>query len=380
MRNNLQEYYAPSDEELNDAWSRGVLTLDANVLLNAYRYSQETRETLLKVLKKYPGAIWVSYQAALEYQRNRIGVILAQETAYFDLQSALQKKSNEIESILLSYKRHSRIDTETISNLLSKALDNVAHRLKEQATQHPAYSSTDPIRERITEIFEDCVGDPYSESRLKEIFAEGKLRYEKGIPPGFEDGKKGSESRTYGDLVMWYQIMDKAEAEKKPCIFVTDDVKEDWWWKVKGRTIGPRPELLKEFRGRTGQMIHIYQSDRFLEIASQRLLEGVKDESIQEVRAIREANEADSVKRIRRPRYTEQDLTTLIELASRYNFAPTYRDADEIAKEFNEIRDQSRDGGSIYMTIWRIGKGYYDDIESVRTYRQEIFGFDSDED
>ena len=46
-------------------------------------------------------------------------------------------------------------------------------------------------------------------------------------------------------------------------IFVIDDDKSDWWRKEKGRTIGPNPQLLKEFISETGQRILFYNSRRF---------------------------------------------------------------------------------------------------------------------
>ena len=43
------------------------------------------------------------------------------------------------------------------------------------------------------------------------------------------------------------KLLERAKAEKKPLLFVTDDAKEDWWLIHEERTIGPRPELLREF-------------------------------------------------------------------------------------------------------------------------------------
>lgn len=87
----------------------------------------------------------------------------------------------------------------------------------------------------------DKVGGPYPLDKKKEAFEQGRKRYEKHIPPGYKDeeknNKKGqgkeqgnsNEERRFGDLIVWVQILDKAEETGKPIVFVTDDRKEDWW-------------------------------------------------------------------------------------------------------------------------------------------------------
>lgn len=65
----------------------------------------------------------------------------------------------------------------------------------------------------------------------------------------------------------------KAKADKRPVIFISDDVKEDWWWIHRGRKMGPRPELIEEFRAESGQEFHIYEFSQFLRFAAQRFAE-----------------------------------------------------------------------------------------------------------
>ena len=59
----------------------------------------------------------------------------------------------------------------------------------------------------------------------------------------------------YGDLILWFQIIDYAKEKKCPIIFVTNDVKEDWWQQEKDDKTKdtPRHELLYEFKDKTSQ-------------------------------------------------------------------------------------------------------------------------------
>jgi hypothetical protein len=97
-----------------------------------------------------------------------------------------------------------------------------------------------------------------------------------------EDG----DLRKFGDFFLWKELLEHGKEQKRPLIFVTDDQKEDWWLKVKGRTLGPRPELIAEFREHSGQMFHMYLPDRFLEWVSKQRGEEVKPAAISEVREL----------------------------------------------------------------------------------------------
>ena len=117
-------------------------------------------------------------------------------------------------------------------------------------------------------IFEDRVGRQIDEGELKIIKEEGKERYEKAIPPGYKDDKKkkniDDDNNAYGDLIIWKQIIKYAKEHEVGIVYVTHDQKEDWWNIVKGKTIGPRIELRREFSKETGQDFHMYSMNSFI--------------------------------------------------------------------------------------------------------------------
>lgn len=128
--------------------------------------------------------------------------------------------------------------------------------------------SEDKILDKIISIFDGKVGKTFTEEETKEIFEEGQERYKKHIPPGFCDAgksKDGEDNNIYGDLLVWKQILLFSKDNKKDIIYVTHDQKNDWWEKAKGRTIGPRVELRKEFAKETGQNFYMYSMESFLE-------------------------------------------------------------------------------------------------------------------
>ncbi len=94
---------------------------------------------------------------------------------------------------------------------------------------HPDFLENDEFLEVITKLLAGKVG-PYSEEDLEKIYEDAEKRFILKQPPGYEDVKKTVPER-YGDVVLWFQLIDYAKSLERPLIFVTDDEKEDWWRK-----------------------------------------------------------------------------------------------------------------------------------------------------
>ena len=91
--------------------------------------------------------------------------------------------------------------------------------------------------------------------------------------------------------------MDKAKELKKPIIFVTDEQKEDWWWKISDHTIGPRYELKKEIKEYANVGFHMYKTDEFMKFAGEFLKITYSKGSIEDVKkATEEAQKKQGVK------------------------------------------------------------------------------------
>lgn len=286
MRNTLREYYHPSDVEFTKLWDDSLFVFDANILLNIYRYSQKTRETFLDILEKFSDRIWVPHQAAMEYQQRRLDVIGKQESAYTEIQDLLNQSLNKINNELNSYKKHPFIEVKNIIEKTNENHEHIKNKLNTLKETHPKLTDVDELRDSITKLFEGKVGLPYSPKKLEEIYKEGKIRYERDIPPGFKDQTKNNV-REYGDLILWFQIIDYAKSSKKSIIFITDDGKEDWWLKFKGKIISPRPELIKEMFTIANVNFYMYQTERFIENSHKYLKEKVDQTAIDEIREIK---------------------------------------------------------------------------------------------
>ena len=301
MKEKFSEYYKLSDEELKIHWEKDTFSFDANVLLNLYRYTPKTRDAFFDVLEKIKDRIWISYQAAFEYQKNRLVVINAQIEAYKEIRKTLESKKGEIEAKLNKFKKHPYLQTNELKTQIKSAFEAISRDLDNLEEKHPDYLDKDPIWERLTKLLNSKVGDDFSHDELEKIYREGKKRYDEKIPPGYKDlvEKKNEGNRSlYGDILVWKQVISQANKIDESIILITDDLKEDWWYKFKGKTISPRPELIREFREKTKKRINVYQADRFLEYANKNLSQHTAREAIEEVRNVRLADELEIIEKM----------------------------------------------------------------------------------
>lgn len=297
MRDSFRGYYRPSSEEFDHLWNHGVVVLDANALLNVYRYSSNTTSDFLGVLHRIADQLWLPHQAGLEFQRNRTSAIVEQRTAFDKILSGIEKHERELEAELQKFRKH---ETLAIPKLIkehkknAEALRELVKKAKsEYGRGHSGDPFSDPNWEALSTLFKGKVGEPYSNSELKAIYDEGAIRYKDSIPPGYKDQGKG-EPGCYGDLVIWKQLLRHCSSKQVPAVFVTDDGKDDWWRIENGRTLGPRVELVEEFWSECDQLVYFYSPEQFLRFAKDRLDADVSEESIGEARAVSEERTTDA--------------------------------------------------------------------------------------
>lgn len=261
MRKTIKEFLEPDKKEKQELWENAVFVFDTNVLLNLYRYSAKTRNSLLNAFGSFNERIWIPYQVAYEYMRKRCEVIYETVQRYDQFKKEAETFAGKATETLRLTSNDEEISE--LKRYLFKWLESNKERNLQVLNPEE-----DEILEKILEIFDNKVGIIVPDSELEEIKKEGGERYEKSIPPGYKDGvkKKGQEddNNAYGDLIIWKQIIKYSKEHKVGIIYVTHDQKEDWWNIVKGKTIGPRVELRREFYAETNQEFHMYSMNNFI--------------------------------------------------------------------------------------------------------------------
>lgn len=288
MRKTFDWYLGAGEDEINAIWDGGLLTLDANVLLDLYRYNAKTREDIVKAVSFFGERVWLPAQAAREFIRNRNRVIVSADKTFSDANAAiddLRKSYTTAREKLRGYRLMPREGLEEMSEKIEAAIDYASEKVMAAQTAHPEYLKSDPLLDWILTTFDGRLGAEPSQEEWVDIRKSGESRMLAHVPPGYEDRVKDGDQK-YGDYLMWRQILDHARTVKMPIILVTSERKEDWWEVQSGKTIGPRPELLEEAAKVSGQRILIYQTDRFLVHALAKIGDQLDESSVDDIREV----------------------------------------------------------------------------------------------
>jgi hypothetical protein len=270
MRETFIGYYRPTEEEFKEMWAKALFSVDANILLNIYRYRVKLREALFTIFEKLGDRLWVTYQAAEEFHRRRLGVIEDQAKRYYEVVQQLDKITESLKALR---RHHAYIDLHGMADRVAAFVAEQKGALEHSRDQHPDLAENDPLWERLATLLAGKVGKRYTTAERAAVMKEVKSRVDARIPPGWKDSNKTDDDGVpgYGDVLIWLQLKAKVlEGKHDQVIFVTDDSKEDWWIRKGGKTLGPLPELIHEMRDEAGgARLYIYKGDQFIKYGSE---------------------------------------------------------------------------------------------------------------
>jgi hypothetical protein len=286
MRSMFPGQFRPTTEALQILWCNCVFIVDANVLLNLYRYSPDTRKELERALTSVKQRVFVPHQAAKEFLKNRLVVTAGQAQEYTKAITTIK----DLQSVISNKKKHPFLPDAELPRFIEHANRLVTHLEAQQAALLERLTN-DEILEFVQTMFDGKTGKAFDEATINALAAEGERRYQNEVPPGYKDGKKDGSAdpyRKFGDLIVWKQLIAEAKARGKPVVFVTDDKKEDWWLEQSGRTIGPRTELREEFIAEVQQDFWMYTVDKFIEEAARTSNTTVSERALAEIIEVRQ--------------------------------------------------------------------------------------------
>lgn len=293
MKKLFPEYNKKTDKEYKKIWKDALIYLDTSFLLDLYRISEDSRKEFFELLDKLKDQLWLPYQVAKEYNRNRYGVILGQISSLDRTIAKVNNSKAELINSLIEYKEYAL--RTPIRDAIDKSFDGIIKEIEKIKAPYLELKKSDVIFDKLCKLFSGKISDEYEKEWLEGIAKDGEIRYKKGIPPGYMDKGKESEKqalydeyRIYGDLIVWNDILGKAKASQKPAIFVTGDVKEDWMWKISGEKRGARPELIVEMRERAEQDLLLYATDRFYSYGREMIGKQVNETTVNEIQKAQE--------------------------------------------------------------------------------------------
>jgi len=264
--------------------------LDASVLLDPYNYKtldfiegfvEESKKVLGPLANQ--GRLIIPGQAAREFAKNR-GFILAEvynNLLSFTTPQPTQQVRSSLLSSLSEYKEFSELIHK--SNQQISKINPILDKLKSQVQ---GWKWDDPISKLYNELFtSNVILDWPLEKDKQTILDDFNRRFSKGIPPIVNTADRKKDDGGIGDLLIWHSILHIGETKKQSVIFVSGDIKADWWYstaKDKNRTaLYPRFELVDEFRRISGgKSFHIVKFSELLKLfgAEAKIVEELQEE------------------------------------------------------------------------------------------------------
>lgn len=290
----FDSFRVPTGDDLRQALQTGTVAVDTNVLLNLYRYNEQTVADLLEILNAVKERLFVPHQVMREFWRNRQSVIAGLGSATKDTFSAFDKNRTSTQDAIRRWAKSVALAEEERESLLvqvDRLFSELQERLREEPVKLTERTPTieDSLLSRLEPLLDGAVGAPLSESEWRAAVEEGERRVESSEPPGYMDAEKLESDLAEGasgDYLVWYQLLKAGESQRTDLVLVTADTKEDWWNRgTRGEIIGPRRELVDEYFKAAGGRLYLFEPSHLLKYSSV-LGIGTSEESLHDVERV----------------------------------------------------------------------------------------------
>lgn len=259
-----------------------VVFCDTNVYLRIYDYSPEFADFAIKCLFEIKESLYLTRTSFLEYEKHYMAKYASAKTKIENYNKKLNELTTKYrEDLMKEFDRIQQYHFPDMDSLKAAAItkvDELKALFSSYYDEHELlvaindqYLTQDPIKCFI-DLLSQRILLGYTMEKIYDLCDEGEKRFKKQIPPGFKDkGKEGV--RQYSDFILWSEIIEYATRNKTNIVFVTDDVKADWWETAEdanGTNIRTfHSKLISEFERKTGQkIVALTSNDLFSEISS----------------------------------------------------------------------------------------------------------------
>lgn len=323
----LQQYRAWIDPDSGTTgdnrrafFTDALIVLDANVLLDLYRYTPQARNQVLAALRLVAPRLWLPYQVGLEFVRNR-KVVIADRTDKLrraktqlepplrDAWKSVQEALDGVKALLGTFaadeagraELDSLINEANFKTLIKPWRDALCDRIdKLKASQDIALedvsTNADPVLPEIAGLYGDRIGPAPNPAELrKRVENAVTFRYPNKIPPGYLDAGKSVALQAAGDYLIWEEMITHARGANsiERVLFVSGDLKPDWY-EPPGPGLASRrpwPSLINEFCSRTGADLFIVETQVFFEGVTEFLEAEITSSTVEEITRTAEARD-----------------------------------------------------------------------------------------
>lgn len=238
-----------------------VIVCDTNVYLGLYRNSPDYANFALECLQKIQEQLILPYTVKVEYQRHNQALFKrrkdAIENSVKDTMELIEQQRNKLENSCGTLITRHFPNAEQLQAEIATKYDELKTVLIDYFQERTVLNliqdswTNDKVEELVQYLLDNNqLMQDFTRDKIYEICEEGKKRYKKKTPPGYGDEKNKDGISKYSDLILWKEVIHFAKEEQKNIIFVTDDVKLDWW-NIDDNQYKFLPELVHEFEKNT---------------------------------------------------------------------------------------------------------------------------------
>ena len=276
--------YAEQDARPPENPVSGTLyALDANILLNLYKFTPDAAHDVLRALRTMRDVLFVPHQALNEFWPLRDGVRTGPH--HNEAVGKLQTANAEITRVVRTWQKRTGLGAEGgeegEAGAIDDHLDAVDDALEKIAgvIESVREESTDGGEWLLAEldvILVGRIGERPSDQERDATLREFSRRVEKGIPPGLRDVeiRKGKTQKASGDYFIWKQCLEEARAVSESrgsavdLTLVTEDHKDDWVRASDEPRLLAHRALVKEYHEAVGGTFRIIAFEDLLDTAS----------------------------------------------------------------------------------------------------------------
>lgn len=242
-----------------------IIIFDTNVYLNLYEYSPESTDFFLEVIELIKDKLYVPNTVKREFEKNHKECLYRQNKKFKKVQDILKKPTDQMKDkirkqfdILRGFKFPGLDELQEEVNYEIRKIEEIFEDYVENHSEldelNTEFLKKDKIKKLINYLVDrNNLLEGFSLDKIYLICEEGEGRYKKNIPPGYKDSKNKSGIQMYNDLIIWKEAIKYCKENGKNLIFVTDDVKEDWYNINNNQRGCFRIELNQEFEKQTGK-------------------------------------------------------------------------------------------------------------------------------
>lgn len=306
MRNSFSGFYGISEDSIGTVFTSDntIFIFDANILLTLYRCEEETRNRFFEIWGNIKEKCWFPHQVCLEYQRNRLKAVKDSRDALDKIPKKINNSISELKTQIFDGEHNQTISR--YSNLkgeLDGLFNQVFNIINDFSESHinvrknniDYLNNHDVIRDKIDELTEGRIGAaPQQQSIIDALNKAGKIRYKYKTGPGFDDSASKKDifysydginyDAEYGDYYVWSQILEYIkEKPESNVVYVSNDAKSDFYFKIEGKVRGPNESLRTEMKKHGAAEFLLQNIDTFLHHANAHLGAEVEESVINEL-------------------------------------------------------------------------------------------------